>query len=368
MLGAVSRLRVLLLVACLTSPVPLAGQAPRDVHAEAGWAALETGDGNRAAAAFEAALKRNPQDPMLIFGAGAAAYLQGRLADAREKLTLAFTLNPRLISAAELLGEIDYQQGDVEGAIRRYEEILPYAAHLTASMQKRLDAWRKEASVHRKLSRAGTARFSIAFDGRSNDALATHALGVLDRAFQRIADQLGAYPPDRILVILYTERQFYDLTHGPDWSAGLFDGQIRIPTQGAAQNWERFDQVLIHELGHAMIASLAPRGVPAWLHEGLASYFEPDDVGGALARAHASGAVIPLSQLEQGFGRFSAAQARAAYDQSLVAADLLARIVGTRMAALLRALGRGQTFSEAMSVAGLRASEFEEQLRRRLRP
>ena len=362
------RLRTALLVAMVAASMPLLAQTPRDTQAEAGWAALEKGDGNKAAAAFEAALARNPQDPMLLFGAGASAYLQGRYADAREKLTRAFTLNPRLVSATELLGELDYLQGDIEGAIRRYEEALPYAAHLAPAMQKRLDAWRKEASVHRKLSRAGNARFSIVFDGGSNDALATHAAGVLDRAFQRIASQIGAYPPDRILVTLYTERQFRDLTQGPEWAEGVFDGKIRIPTQGVTQDRERFDMVLVHELGHAIVAGLAPQGVPAWLHEGLASYFEPDDVAGALARAQATGLVIPLSQLEDGFERFNAAQARVAYDQSLVAADLLARTVGTRMAALLRALGRGQTFNQAMSAVGVRASDFEEQLRRRLKP
>lgn len=348
--------------------MPLVAQGPRDAQAEAGWAALEKGDGNQAAAAFEEALKRSPQDPMLLFGAGAAAYLQGRYAVARERLTLAFGLNPRLISATELLGELDYLQGDLDGAIRRYEEALPIAANLAPSMQKRLDTWRKEARVHRNFSRASTARFSIAFDGRSNEALATHAVSVLDHAFQRIAGQLGAYPPNRILVTLYTERQFRDVTHGPEWAVGMFDGRIRIPTQGVAQDRKRFDDVLIHELGHAMIAGLAPQGVPAWLHEGLASYFEPEDVGEALARAHTSGVVVPLSQLEDGFERLSAAQARVAYDQSLIAADLLARTAGARLAPLLRGLGRGQTFSDAMSVVGLRAADFEEQVRRRLKP
>ena len=104
------------------------------------------------------------------------------------------------------------------------------------------------------------------------------------------------------------------------------------------------------------------------LHEGLASYFEPEDVGEALARAHAAGVVMPLRQLEEGFGRLSAAQARVAYDQSLIAADLLARTLGTRMAPLLRGLGRGETFAAAMGLVGQRASEFEEQVRRRLKP
>ena len=235
-------------------------------------------------------------------------------------------------------------------------------------MQKRLNSRRKEASVHRNFSRASTACFSIAFDGRSNEALATHAIGVLHYAFQRIAGQLGAYPPNRILVTLYTERQFRDVTHGPEWAAGAFDGEIRIPTQGVSQDRERFDGVLIHELGHAMIAGLAPQGVPAWLHEGLASYFEPADVGEALARAQASGVVIPLGTARGGIRTVVAAQARLAYDQSLIAADLLARTAGARLAPLLRGLGRGETFSEAMSVVGLRAADFEEQVRRRLKP
>jgi tetratricopeptide (TPR) repeat protein len=361
-------MRAVFFVVILGSAIPLVAQAPRAAQVEAGWAALEKGDGNSAAAIFEQALASSPQDPMLLFGAGAAAYLQGRYADAREKLTLAFSLNPRLISATEMLGEIDYLQGDLEGAIQRYEQALPYAAHRAPSMQKRLEAWRKEAGVHRKLSGASTGRFSIVFDGGSNNALATHAIGVLDRAFQRIADQLGAYPPNRIQVILYTQQQFRDITHGPEWASGVFDGKIRIPTQGAAQNWERFDEVLTHELGHAMIAGVAPQGVPAWLHEGLADYFEPEDVGQALARAQARGGIIPFAQLQQGFGRLGAAQARAAYDQSLVAAEMLARAIGPRMAALLRGLGRGQSFSEAMGLVGLRASEFEEQVQRRLKP
>ena len=221
------RLPAVMLLGLLLPTMPLVAQAPQDARVEAGWAALEKGDGSKAAAAFEEALKRSPEDPMLLFGAGAAAYLRGRYGDAREKLTRAFVLNPRLIAATELLGELDYLQGDLDGAIRRYEEALPHAAHLAPSMQKRLETWRKEAGVHRNFSRASTARFSIAFDGRSNDALATHAVGVLDRAFQRIAGQLGAYPPNRILVTLYTERQFRDVTHGPEWADGLFDGKIR---------------------------------------------------------------------------------------------------------------------------------------------
>ena len=234
-------------------------------------------------------------------------------------------------------------------------------------MQRRLDEWRKEAAVNRTLTTSSSARFAVAFNGRSDNSLAAHVDGVLERAFWRIGENIGAYPPNRVLVTLYTEQQFRDITRGPAWVAGAFDGKVRIPVKGVSQDRDELDRVLVHELTHAIVHGLAPDGVPAWLHEGLARYFEPADVAAAQRRVVASGVVIPFADLQEGFGRFDARTAAAAYDQSFVAADLLARTLGTRMAGLLRALGRGMSFREAMGQVGLRAADFEEQVLRRLR-
>jgi len=367
---------VSLLLCLAAAAVPAAQQRTQSQRSTAATAqakeltgafqALARGDGAAAAAVFDEALKTNPRDPVLLYGSGAAAYLQGRNSEATDKLTLALELEPRLTAADQLLGEIEYLRGDLDAAIERYEKALPGAGPLAPALQSRLDKWRKEASVHRTLSRSSDARFSVVFDGRSNDSLATHANGLLEREFQRISQQIGAYPPNRILVILYTEQQFRDITHSPTWSVGAFDGKVRIPVAGVSQDRERFDRTLTHELVHAMIFGLAPTGVPAWLHEGLASYFEPEDVNAALARVQRAGVVIPLANMQDSFARLNAASAAAAYDQSLIAADLLARAVGPRMASLLKGLGRGQSFSEAMGLVGMRASEFEDQLKRRL--
>ena len=54
--------------------------------------------------------------------------------------------------------------------------------------------------------------------------------------------------------------------------------------QGAQQLAE-FDRVLTHELTHAMLRSVAPRNLPAWLNERLAMYCEPlNDSNGSLHR------------------------------------------------------------------------------------
>ena len=96
----------------------------------------------------------------------------------------------------------------------------------------------------------------------------------------------------------------------PAWSAGAFDGKIRVPVQGVSQNIDQFDQILVHELTHAMIYAVAPRGVPAWLHEGLAGYFEGRDPALAQRRIQSLGAVIPLSARRPADAALSLARVR----------------------------------------------------------
>ena len=190
-----------LLLAFVLAVVPIAAQAPNDKQAEAGWQALQQGDGNRAATAFDEALRRHPRDPMLHFGAGAAAHLLGRDRDAADSLKRALDLNPKLTAATELLGQIEYLQGDLDAAILLYEQALTSASGPQTAMRRRLADWRKEAAVHEKLKERNEARFSVIFDGRSENMLAEHAVAVLERAFGRIGEKIGAYPSNRILVV-----------------------------------------------------------------------------------------------------------------------------------------------------------------------
>ena len=69
---------------------------------------------------------------------------------------------------------------------------------------------------------------------------------------------------DPIAVVLYTGEQFRDITRAPSWAAGAYDGVIRVPMRGALDKREELDRVLSHEFTHALIRTLASRGVPAW--------------------------------------------------------------------------------------------------------
>ena len=95
--------RLLACAAIALVSIPLHAQAPAAARAEAGWQALQAGDGDRAATAFREALIQNPRDPTLHFGAGVAAHLLGHETDATESLRRALQLEPRLIGVVVLV-------------------------------------------------------------------------------------------------------------------------------------------------------------------------------------------------------------------------------------------------------------------------
>jgi len=345
---------------CLALAAPVAGQSLTPV--ESGVLALQAGDFDKAASIFGDALRRNPRDPSLHLGAGLAAHYLGRDDEARTFLTRALELEPRFTMASAYLGEIVYEQGDVESAIRIYEQALKYAP-TNAAMRERLKAWRDDAAKERRVD----GPFSIAFDGPAEARLATHASALLEAAYWRIGKALGAYPSQPIEVIFYTLKQFRNMTGAPEWAGGTFDTRIRMPVQGALAEPRSFDRVLTHELAHAMIAGVARRGVPAWLHEGLAQYFEPADVPGAEQRWRAARTLIPLDQLQDGFARFDSREAGVAYGESLVAASGLMAHLGPNMALLLHDLDTGNELSLALTRLGFGYADFEGELARRLK-
>ena len=185
------------------------------------------------------------------------------------------------------------------------------------------------------------------------------ATKVFNSAFFRIGDTLGEYPSRTIVAVLYTEKQFRDVTRAPEWAGGQYDGRIRIPVAGAAQQPELFERVMTHELAHAVIAGIVRREVPTWLNEGLAQLFDGSDPAAARKRMKALGRSIPLKDLEHGFGHMGAATAQMAYDESLLAVGVLADRPGFGWSRLLSRLGDGQSFAEAIPNFGFSYADLE---------
>ena len=360
----------LVLVALLTvgAAAPLSAQPATSEAVETGFQALQNGDADKAGVIFREALTRHPRDPQLLFGAGVVAKVRGQEQNAIALLKQALQIEPRLTGAAAILGELLYRQGDLDLAINMYERALPSAPpSVSEGMRERLEAWRQEASLPQNHDAIKDDRFTIGFDGPMQQKLAARATSVLDAAFWRIGKTLGAYPSAPINIVLYSERQFHDITGAPEWADGGFDGQIRIPVRGAAQNLAEFDRVLTHELTHAMLKSVAPRNLPAWLNEGLAMYCEGHDSARSerlLARARL---FVPLAALHTSFTRLNAVQAMIAYEESAFAARALVDRIGpSGLGELLQDLGAGQTMEQAIERFGVTFAAFESDLERRV--
>ena len=337
-----------LVVAMLIAGAAVAGQArTAEELARVGWDAINAGRGADAAAAFEAALKLNPQEPQLLVGAGVAANLMGRTDEARRFLVDALRRNPGLTPASILLGEILYRATDLDGAISVYEQALAHAPD-AARIQARLEAWRKEAALHNRFGRRYGNHFTVLFEGPAEAQLAERAVAILEEAYVRIGTSLYTYPHDVITVVLYTREQFRDVTQSPDWAGGAFDGRIRVPVMGALQNPREFERVLAHEFTHALVRSVAPRGVPFWFNEGLAVHFEKEDLSKEAAAVRDAPALLPLDRLETSFAGLDASQAALAYAQSAVTVQsLIERGGGSAIANVLADLGNNVPFAQA---------------------
>ena len=341
------------MIAALTLLLLLA-QAPQPTTSDgwtaAGWRALRAGAAEAAAADFAQALRLNGAHPLALLGAGSAANVRGRADEARLHLTRALREQPSLTAASLLLGEILYRAADLTGAIAVYEQALARAPGDTG-LTARLDTWRREAAVHDTFSTRVATHFNILFEGPADQPMAARVSEMLEAIYWQISGAIGAYPKDILNVVLYSNEQFRDVTQSPSWAGGLYDGRIRVPIAGRIDE-TALRRVLAHEFTHAVVYSVAPRGVPQWLNEGLAILMERG--GEAPPPAPAEGDVPSLTRLEGSFARLSPEEARSAYATSGAAAQALLDRAGPMVINnLLMNLGNGMKFDDAFERAAL---------------
>ena len=331
----------------IAGTVPIAQRRSAADLERTGWEAIRANRAQEAAEAFGEAIRLQPGNVRLMLGAGLAAYLLGHGEEARQHLVAALQADPAITDASILLGQILYRDGDLTGAIHVYEQALAHAPKETV-LSTRIDAWRREADLHGRFSQKYGDHFTVLFEGPREEAIAKRAIELLEASYWRIGTTLGAYPNGIITIVLYTNEQFRDVTQSPDWAAAAFDGRIRVPMRGALDNPTQLDRVLAHELAHAFVYSIAPRGVPQWLNEGLAQMFEPGQKPGTPAAT----AALPLSRLEKSFAGLDKDEARAAYTQSASAVRALVDQAGTTaILNLLTFIAEGSPFEQAFERA-----------------
>lgn len=237
-----------------------------------------------------------------------------------------------------------YRRNDLQGArelaqaalaLRRDEELIELLLKL-----------RREIAVQRDYDNARTAHFTVLYDGYEHEEMKVLVLDILKAAYADIGKELDCFPEEPLTVILYTGKDFSDVTRAPGWAGGMFgktDGKIRLPVRGAEGQERALRRVIGHEYVHALVHALAP-SAPMWLHEGLAQYLSGD-------RAVSVAQVIPLPVLANGFP----ADARAAYAAYMVSLQAVTDLVDERgmppLRRLLAELGAGKGIEAAFAAA-----------------
>ncbi|MHB8845280.1 MAG: peptidase MA family metallohydrolase [Nitrospirota bacterium] len=325
---------------------------------------LRQGDARGARDAFEESLRYIDNDPASYMGLALANYHLREDREAERALHRALELDPRLKMAYQVLGDMAHRKDDLASAAASWEKALEIDPSDSA-LRARLERIRKEHRTEKDFNQDSTSHFSIKYEGREKIEAGRIVLRILEDAYGEVGRALSFYPEREIAVILYSNRQFQDVTDAPGWSGGIFDGKIRIPIGGIESETPGLRRLLVHEYTHAVVRSITPRRMPTWLNEGLAQYFEGREVDPhqqeILKHLNNAGKVPPLAELEGSFLGLNGPQASSAYLLSLSAVRHMVDRYGLyRVKMVLDELSSGADPSRAITSALLISlQEFE---------
>ncbi|WP_051361159.1 peptidase MA family metallohydrolase [Desulfuromonas sp. TF] len=283
---------------------------------------------------------------------GLALLLQGDHGAAEGELHEAQAMDGKDPQVHQLLGRIFYNTGRLYQAIDTWERALELAPEdqETAALLERA---RRELPVENSMSHDYGRNFKISYNGRAFGEVGDQVLEVLESAYSQIGNDLNFYPDTVVPVLLYTERDFAEITRSPDWAGGLYDGKIRIPVGGVSHMNPQLKAVLFHEYSHVAVHFLTSGRCPVWLNEGLAQIAERrhhDPPLRALAAAVEEDRPLAFEPLEKSFAGLSREEAQLAYEQSYsLTAYMVEQYHWYKMAELLAALGEGLPMGEAVS-------------------
>jgi len=329
-------------------------------HDTRGWKRVQAGDLDSALEDFRKAKLVEPEKQATTYmGLGYASFRQKDFDDALYYLFEVVYLDPKFSQAHALIGQIYYQRGKLRDAVTEWELALagnPGDQEVKALLARA----NKELGVEGSFTKRETYYFNIKYDGEEKRQLGDKVLDIMNAAYSNVNGELGYYPREPINVILYTRKQFTDLTDAPAWSGGVFDGNIRVPVGGGNIDQTTLAAVLHHEYTHAVVHMIVGHGLPTWLDEGIAQYEE--HWVRTPRQTISSNVLIPLSALSGSFmGIGDTAGAELAYSESLSAVNYYIDRFGIySLTKMLKLMGEGKSLSDAMDdAAGVTLEDFE---------
>jgi tetratricopeptide (TPR) repeat protein len=287
----------------------------------AGKREFEHGTIDQARRYFENALRFQSGNSTILIYYSALLVRTGKAAQALPYAERAVSSAPNSPDAYTMLGYSEFACDHTKEAIAAWQHSLDLRPDTT--VRNYLAKAQREQSTESEFAQRESSHFVLHFEGRqTSETLRAQILQTLESDYEDLVRDLGTPPRDNILVTLYTEQAFFDVTHAPSWSGAINDGKLRIPISGLTVMTAELAHVLKHELTHTFINNLTGGRCPHWLHEGIAQLLEPRNLnaeGHVLAQLFKAQREIPLNVLESSFMNLSGPQATVAYAESLAA-------------------------------------------------
>jgi tetratricopeptide (TPR) repeat protein len=320
----------------------------------AGKQESELGNFPQAQRYYESALRFEPDNATLLVYYSATLMRTGHAAEALTYAQHAASIAPQSPDALAMLGFVQFASDHTPDAIRSWKKSLAWRPDATVSQY--LARAERESSAETDFSQRESSHFNLHFEGKdSSEAFRRDLVGVLDSDYDDLVRDLGYAPHNNIPVTLYTQRAFFDVTRAPAWTGAINDGKLRIPVNGVQSVTPELARILKHELTHSFVSQMSSNRCPTWLNEGIAQIEEGRSTasyGRQLAQLFAQGNEIPFNVLEGSFMSFDAAQATAAYAESLAATEYIRDAYGMgEIAAILQRLAQGSSTEAALRAA-----------------
>lgn len=298
---------------------------------------------------------------------------RGETARAAAALRSALRLDPRRPEPHWYLALVDRQRGRFDSA----------AVHLQAFLDRagpELEVWR--VSARQRLATLGderrladesrerrplelvakdSAHFRLELDAELSEVssrYASMALEYLEEARRDVSSRIGVAPLEPLGVVFYGKAA-YAQAHRHRFSfqtVGFFDGRIHVASP--AHPSDSLRSLLFHEYTHAVFRDQSGGDRPYWLNEGLAEQIErasrrqPASTRSERASLRSrieAGQWIALRRIAASFSGLTDEEARAAYLQSVVAAEWIdARSDREARRRLLLRLGEGLSIDQAL--------------------
>ncbi len=252
------------------------------------------------------------------------------------------------------LGRVYYDTGDLPRAVEMWEMALSIEPD-NRTLRDLTAKARREIPVESGMEKGHSSMFEISYDGGTRADLANAVLDALETAYNRVGYDLSYYPASHVPVILYTKKDYRNVTAGPDWSGGLYDGKVRLPIGGTSEITPPLRAILSHEYTHVVVGELTKGNCPVWLNEGLAEVEGRKDFAPPLTRladAAKTGVLFPFSSLEKSLKSLNADDAGLAYQQSYSMAEFMITAYGWhKVREILVNLGTGMGTETAVKRA-----------------